>query len=354
MAPDVVTLPDVALTLALAVVSASTAPLLLLDGDCRVIAASATFADAFGLRSIDLPDTSIFAIGNGEWDVPRLRSLLKSTVSGAADIGAYEIDLKLPVRGKRRLVLNAQRLDYLDPFNGAVGVRLLLAVADVTDARLRDQVRDDLLREKAVLMQEIEHRVANSLQIIASVLLQSARKVGSNETRLHLRDAHSRVMAIAELHSQLAESDIGNVAIGTYLDELCLSLGASMIDNHDRISIVTHADASRVTANVSVSIGLVVTELVINSLKHAFPEGRKGHITVEYTGDGNGWTLKVSDDGVGMKGEADVSAGLGTNIITALARHLEADVIISDGRPGTHVALIHKDSVVAAAPQLAL
>ncbi|MFZ4689784.1 MAG: sensor histidine kinase [Polymorphobacter sp.] len=351
--PRDVSLPDVALSLALAVVSASTAPLLLLDGDCRVIAASDSFGEAFGLNAHILPGALIFAMGDGEWDVPRLRSLLKNTASGAAEVGAYEIDLKLPVRGKRRLVLNAHRLDYLDPVYGATGVRLLLAVADVTDARLRDQVRDDLLREKKVLMQEIEHRVANSLQIIASVLLQSARKVGSDETRLHLRDAHSRVMAIAELHSQLAESDIGDVAIGTYLAELCLSLGASMIDDHDRISIVTRSDASRVTANASVSIGLVVTELVINSLKHAFPGDRKGHILVDYVGSGNGWTLKVSDDGIGMQGEADVSAGLGTNIISALARHLGADVTVSDGRPGTHVALIHKANATAN-PEVAL
>ena len=72
-----------------------------------------------------------------------------------------------------------------------------LAVADVTAARAADKLKDDLLREKAILLQEVQHRVANSLQIIASVLLQSARKVQSEETRGHLKDAHNRVMSVA-------------------------------------------------------------------------------------------------------------------------------------------------------------
>ena len=85
-------------------------------------------------------------------------------------------------------------------------MRLLLAVSDVTDARLAEKLKDDLLREKAILFQELQHRVANSLQIIASVLMQSARRMQSAETTSHLYDAHSRVMSVAALQQQLAAS----------------------------------------------------------------------------------------------------------------------------------------------------
>ena len=153
------------------------------------------------------PARSLSRSGAGEWDVPQLRSLLNATLSGAAEVDAYEMDLKRDGRAPRRLVITAHQLDYGD----AANVRLLLAVSDVTDARLAERLKDDLLREKAILFQELQHRVANSLQIIASVLMQSARRVPSAETRSHLYDAHSRVMSVAALQQQLAASKLGDV-----------------------------------------------------------------------------------------------------------------------------------------------
>src|SRR3546814_14996176 len=93
----------------------------------------------------------------------------------------------------RRLVLNAQKLDYGDTEQ----VRLLLTISDVTEARISEKLKDDLLREKAILLQELQHRVANSLQNIASVLMQSARRVQSEEARGHLQDAHHRQIGSA-------------------------------------------------------------------------------------------------------------------------------------------------------------
>jgi two-component sensor histidine kinase len=336
-------LPAVALTLALAVVGSSTAPLLLLDGGGYVLASSASFKSAFGLPPGETVGRSIYALGDGEWNVPRLRSLLDAITSGAAEVPAYEIDLMLPGRGKRRLVLNAQRLHYSDPADDSPGVRVLLAVADVTDARHTEVLRKELLREKVVLLEEIHHRVANSLQIIASVLMQSARRVGSDESSSHLRDAHTRVMAIADLERQLAESSTAGVDVGVYLVQLCGSLGASMIENHDRIRLAATGDGSIVSANASISIGLIVTELVINALKHGFPDKRNGTIRVRYVAKGDDWTLTVADDGVGMTGDAPPTAGLGTNIVTALARHLEADVTTSDNQPGVTVTVHHDE-----------
>jgi two-component sensor histidine kinase len=272
--------------------------------------------------------------------VPRLHSLLDATLSGAAAIPAYEIDFRHPVSGKRRLVLNAHVLDYANND----GIKLLLSVADVTDARLAARVKDDLVAEKAILLQELQHRVANSLQIIASVLLQSARKPGSSpEAQVQLKDAHSRVMSVAALQQQLAESEVGDVDLRSYLRQLCQSLGASMIEDHDRILLSSETDDSRVAANTSVSIGLVVTELVINALKHAFPDQRSGQIRVAYHAEGPDWTLTVRDNGVGMPPNDTAVAGLGTNIVNALAQHLQAEVEVSDAQPGTCVALVHVD-----------
>jgi two-component sensor histidine kinase len=327
---------EAANSLALAMVGASNTPLLLLDGNLGVIAASTSFCLAFGIDPGKVAGRTLAALGAGEWNIPQLQSRLRATVAGHGRIEAYELDLRRAGLDDRRLVLDAHKLDYEDTAN----VRLLLSVSDVTDARLSTKLKDNLLREKAILLQELQHRVANSLQIIASVLLQSARRVESDETRNHLYDAHSRVMSIASVQQQLAASRLGNVELRPYLTDLCRSIGASMIRDHDQLSLEVSADDSITTADISVSLGLMVTELVINALKHAFPGGRHGTIRVDYHASGAAWKLSVGDNGVGIPVEPfSARPGLGSSIIEALARQLGASVEIADAAPGTEVSI---------------
>jgi PAS domain S-box-containing protein len=344
MAAQIPASPDIGLSLALAVVASSNAPLLLLDGTMTIVAASRSFCRAFQFDPAEVSGRSVFEIGAGEWDVPQLRSLLSATISGHAEIEAYEMDLDQKDRGIRRLVVNVHKLDYATD-----ELRLLLTVSDVTDARLAAKLNDDLLREKAILLQEVQHRVANSLQIIASVLMQSARKIQSVEMRGHLHDAHNRVMSIAAVQQQLAASRLGKVELQPYFEQLCKSLSASMIHDRDQLQIVMIADTSSVNANVSVSLGLIVTELVINALKHAFPGERKGKITVDYQSQGVNWTLSVQDNGIGMPADTTtIKAGLGSSIVEALAKQLDANVDVTDGGPGTVVTIAHKGIFLAA------
>lgn len=329
--------PDVALNLALAVIASSEAPLLLLDGGLAVIAASTSFCRSFAVNILDVEGKVIFDLGNGEWNTARLKSLLSATTSGQAQIDAYEIDLKCKGADTRRLVLRAQKLEYGSPDQ----VRILLTISDVTDARASERLKDQLVQEKTVLLQEVQHRVANSLQIIASVLLQSARKVNSDESRGHLHDAHNRIMSIAAVQKQLADTSGGSVELRPYFTQLCQSIGASMIGDHKQISLEVESDERKVSANESVSLGLVVTELVINALKHAFPIGRKGVVRVGYQTRGLDWTLSVADDGVGMPDGPLAKAGLGTSIVEALAHQLQAEVTLTRLTPGTAIALAH-------------
>jgi two-component sensor histidine kinase len=328
---------EAANSLALAMVASSHTPLLLLDGHLEVIAASSSFCRAFGIDPGKAAGRPLGALGAGAWNVPRLHSRLRATVAGQGKIEAWELDFQQPGLDDRRLILDAHKLDYEDRTN----VRLLLSISDVTDARLRAKLQDDLLREKAILLQELQHRVANSLQIIASVLLQSARRVESDETRNHLYDAHSRVMSIASVQQQLAASRLGNVELRPYFTDLCRSIGASMIRDHDQLSLEVSADDSVTTADVSVSLGLMVTELVINALKHAFPGGRHGTIRVVYRASGVAWRLSVADNGVGIPVEPfSAKPGLGSSIIEALANQLGASVEIADAGPGTAVSIV--------------
>ena len=229
-----------------------------------------------------------------------------------------------------------------------------MAILDVTQARLAGKLKDALLlekdillRDKAILLQELQHRVANSLQIIASVLMMSARKVQSEETRGYLKDAHNRVMSIAALQQQLAASSADRIALRNYFTQLCQSLGASMIHDPKQIKLEVDIDDSVVGADASISLGLIVTELVINALKHAFPGDRPGRIVVDYHSHQDDWMLSVSDDGVGFgAGQAGRPPGLGTSLVEALAKQLQGDVLVTPTIPGTTVSITHTHTAI--------
>jgi two-component sensor histidine kinase len=328
--------PQLANALALAIVESSAAPLILLDGDMHLVGASDSFYAMFDIPSAGTTGQPIFELDNGRWNLPRLHSALAACLTAAID--SYELDVPTRTHGTRRLLLKAQRLVYV----GDTETRILLSVTDLTDARLAEQEKADLLRERALLIQEVQHRVANSLQIIASVLMQSARKVQSEEARRHLQDAHHRVMSIASVQDQLALSGSAEVGIRAYFTQLCRSISASMIRDPDELVLSVRADDVTVPASVSISLGLIVTELVINSLKHGFPDGGPGVMTIDYVSDANDWALVVADSGIGMPVAPDLAAsGLGSSIVTALARQLKATVSVTSNNPGTRVTITH-------------
>ncbi|MDB5421265.1 MAG: signal transduction histidine kinase, partial [Brevundimonas sp.] len=200
--------------------------------------------------------------------------------------------------------------------------------------------------QKQVLLLEMQHRVANSLQIIASILMLKAKAVTSEETRLHLRDAHQRVLSVAEVQSQLyASGGLNQIEIGVYLTKLCASLASSMIGENHPIVLRVDADHGMIGSDKAVSMGLIVTELVINAIKYAFPVNRPDAlIVVAFESDDEAWTLSISDNGVGQTVPSAPSAtgGLGTAIVEALVKQLEATLVIHTS-PGMTVTIRKAD-----------
>ncbi|WP_269513708.1 sensor histidine kinase [Brevundimonas subvibrioides] len=314
----------------------------MLDGDLSILAASQSFLEAFDVGPDDVPGARLADLGGGEWNMPRLGSLLEAIALGQTSAHACEIDLGTGEQ-TRRLVLDVQQLDYKD----ADGVRLLVSIQDVTGEREKERQNEELIQERAMLVQEVQHRTANSLQIIASVLMQGIRKLGSDESCAnlrscsHLRDAHQRILSVAAVQHQLARSELGDVELRGYFTDLCRSIGDSMIRDTSQIRLNVTVDDSVATSGNSVSLGLIVTELVINALKHAFPNDRNGRIDVDYSAGGEGWTLTVRDDGVGMPPDpTSTRSGLGTGIIQALAGQLGAVIDMADAQPGLRVSII--------------
>jgi two-component sensor histidine kinase len=346
-------------TLAQAIVDTIHEPFLVLDADLRVLTASRSFYRAFKVDPDQTQGCLLYALGDGQWDIPALRLLLETIIPEQAAMDDFEVVHDFPGLGRRIMLLNARKVAY----ETSPVMTILLAFTDITARRAIELEKEDLLektesllRQKQVLLQEMEHRVANSLQIIASILMLKARAVASEETRHHLRDAHQRVMSVAAVQAHLHASDgIDEIEIGPYLAKLCASLASSMIGEDRTTRIVVEATDGLIGSAQAVSLGLIVTELVLNALKYAFPAERPDALVrVTYVSDGADWTLGVSDNGVGKAADiaASTTGGLGTVIVKALVKQLDAQMRVIDTAHGLSVAIDHVE-FAAVTPQVA-
>lgn len=319
--------------LALALVTVSSVPVLLLDGALTVIAASDSFCSAFHLDPAMVTERQLSELGRGEWDNPQVRALLRTTVLGYTRVGSYEMEIKRRDRDPRRLVLNAIRLDTGNP----QVVRILFSVTDITGELAAEALRQKLVQEKAMLQQEVQHRMVSSMQIITSVLLQAGR-----DLQWRTQPGARSVLTMAAVEKRLGATGEA-VEIAGYLRQLCESLKAALIEEPARIAIDVDADYALRSADEATALGLIVTELVINALSHAFPDSRRGTIRVSYLANDEAWTLSVSDNGIGMR-QPEVKAGLGTSVIEALANQLGADDVSISTEAGTTVSLTRRHS----------
>ncbi len=343
---------ETALGFARALIDTSQLPVLLFDSDARVVCASHSFYRDFEVPSDGVVGRTLGEIAGGGWDVLQLGLLLENALCDGPHMGDYETDLIRKGARPRRLQVNVQTIIR----GAAPNTRALMAITDMTQVRHSERLnisllleKDGLLKERAILLDEMQHRIANSLQIIASILLLKARAVKSEESRVHLRDAHNRVMSLAAVQQHL-QSTLGSVDVKVYLTKLCASLAASMIRDERPLTITVLAEDAVISSHEAVSLGLVVTELVINALKHAFPSSQGGLITVGYRVETEGWILSVTDNGVGLPaGPAAVKAGLGTSIVEGLAKQLGAAVEITDAGPGVRVALVGRHAAPSTA-----
>ena len=169
--------------LAQAIVDTVREPLLVLDGDLCVLAVSRSYYLTFQVHRQDVLGRPLYALGDGQWHIPALRKRLEKIIPERAAMDAFEVEHEFPRIGRRIMLLNARAVFYADHAH----TTLLLAFEDVTERRAIEREKEELL--KGVLLRELEHRVGNSLQIIAtSILMLKARTVTSEETRgEHLR-----------------------------------------------------------------------------------------------------------------------------------------------------------------------
>ncbi len=226
----------------------------------------------------------------------------------------------------------------------SIARRTLLHAKDEAERQARDShARLELLAsQQALLLREMNHRIANSLQLITSLLGIQARKSGDATVREALLQASERVEAVAKVHGRLYNSaDVTAVQMDDYLGGLLGEMERAAIETGGR-RIVLDVAPARLPTDKAVSLGLLVSELVTNALKYAYPDGPAGPVRVRFgpSPDAPGWILRVEDDGVGFSEDAGPrGTGLGTMIIGAMARNMDATVDRVTGPAGTRVAI---------------
>jgi two-component sensor histidine kinase/CheY-like chemotaxis protein len=196
-----------------------------------------------------------------------------------------------------------------------------------------------LAAEREVLLREVNHRVGNSLQIIASLLHLQANSSTQEDVKVALTNAMGRVAAVAQVHRRLYTShDLKSVLLNQYLDALLEDLRRSAEGN--RMSRLTlKAEPVEIDPDRAVAIGIIVNELVMNAVKYAYPNGA-GPIHVDLRAQDDNLVLSIADDGVGLNVKLDPrSTGMGQRIVTAMASKLEANVERDPSHAGTRIVL---------------
>ena len=202
------------------------------------------------------------------------------------------------------------------------------------------------LREKEVLLKEIHHRVKNNLQIISSLLNLQSRRIKDPHTLEIFRESCDRVQLMALLHEKLYGAvDLAQLDFNDYLHSLAgmMLLSYSSKSRNVTIDFQLH-EGLHLGLDVAVPLGLVASELISNSLKHAFPKGGRGRITLELNQMGSEYALRVSDDGQGLPEDFSMEdpSSLGLRLVKMLAEQLEADLVWSR-TPNTSFTLIFQN-----------
>lgn len=218
----------------------------------------------------------------------------------------------------------------------SANLRRAKEAADLEITAARDRYKA-LAAERALLLREVNHRVSNSLQLIAS-LLQFQSRASSSEVKDALLEAHTRVLAVAKVHRSLYTSqNVQSVSLHRYIEALAEDIHSAAGGNGDASQFSLEAEAIEIEPDRAVAVGVILTELMLNARKHAYPQGN-GPIRIKLQMiEANRSMLSVEDDGVGLASgpSQQVVSGLGTVIIKAMAQKLGAEMHYDPTHKGT-------------------
>ena len=315
-------------------------PVYEMDFEANITAANRAIFKAFRATEED------FKKGFNAWkllspqDVQKSRVNIQRLLKGEAIEGTEYVFTRLDGSTFPALIISSVIFDRGRP----LGLRG--AIIDITERKQTEDALQTALREKEILLREIHHRVKNNMQVISSLFNLQAGQITAENARRVLKEGQLRIRSMALVHEKLYQSrDLSKVDFADYLRSLAALLFHFYRVEAGRIRLETHLEPVYLSVNSAVPSGLLVNELVSNSLKHAFPADRKGTVEIGLRKDEDGRVeLRVADDGVGLPGSLDFrrTESLGLQIVNLLADQLGGTIVLGDGN-GTDVRISFRE-----------
>jgi PAS domain S-box-containing protein len=200
---------------------------------------------------------------------------------------------------------------------------------DITERKIMEDKIKNSLQEKEMLIRETYHRVKNNLMVISSLLDLQARYIEDIETQNIFRDSQNRARSMALIHEKLYQTtDLKWINFANYIKKLSMELFETYSGQSNNIKINFDLENHELDTETSIPLGLIVNELISNSLKHAFKDGRNGIIKIKFYKDSENYVLIISDNGIGFPEELDYkkSDSLGLRIVNSLVDQIHGEI----------------------------
>jgi len=228
----------------------------------------------------------------------------------------------------------------------ALAANQIVALAMETTQRRRVQKElITVLREKDLLLKEMHHRIKNNLSVLMSLLRMQGRESNDPHVQSVLGDCETRIFSMAKIHEQLYQSeDYLSVELHKYIAQLVEEFRTSSLTNGDRIAFQCDLDKVSMETSRAINLGLIVMEILNNTVKHAFPADDKSKNTVQVVlkKTDNTLTLKISDNGAGFSEEQKNKPTLGLSLIQDLSEQIDAELDLQTSEEGTSYTLLFR------------
>lgn len=311
-------------------------PLLVLTGNLQIVTASRAFYLKFRVDPEQAIGKNLTELGNGQWANAELVRLLKEVVPDHATLEDYEITHDFPQIGVRTVLLNARKIFR----EGNSTKTLLLAIEDVTERRILEAERDQALAQSNRLLEELNHRVMNSMSMIGAVIAMEGRALNDVECKAAFTRMRNRIEAIGTLYRALSRTGaVDHVEADDYLNTIMRDAVTAMEASPGAIALDLAVSDILLSTRVAVPLGLITNELVTNSLKYAYLGRGTGKLGLGIVSTSEGVEFTFWDDGSGIDKNARVDSGLGQKLVDAFVQQLGGVLRRTSYRTGTRHSL---------------
>lgn len=313
----------------------SPAAIIVYQGDMAVYANPSTVR-LFGYSDIELSGMKFW-----EWAHPDDRGMMidneRARQRGERVPPQYELRFVTKNGEEGWVIVSAGCIDYQGKPAG------IATFVDITETKRAEEMVHSALAEKVILLKEVHHRVKNNLQIICSLLDLQSDSIPDEQSRNYFRESQNRVRSMALIHGMLYESkDFSSIHFGEYIGDLTQHLIASYELESRRIALKVDVSDFVMDIDRAIPCGLIINELVSNAIKHAFPDNRRGEISIRLTIDEKHWvSLTVADTGVGFPEWIDYknTQTLGLQLVNTLVKQLRGRMTVGAEQPGSLISI---------------